>query len=57
MDNAVFWRDCWLSQLRVVELYSVIDADSLGGGIYEFVATVVVEGQAYAESITSAEVP
>ena len=27
----------------MVELDSVIDADILGGGIYEFVATVVVE--------------
>ena len=43
MDDAVFWRDLWLSQVLVVEIEGVADADSLGGGIYEFVAAVVVE--------------
>ena len=57
MENAVFWRDLWLSQVGVVELDGVADADSLGGGIYNFVASVVVEGQNDAEAVTGTEVP
>ena len=49
MNDVVFWSDRWLSQVRVVELNGVADADSLGGGIYKFVALAVVEGRADAE--------
>ena len=41
----------------MVELNGVANADTLGGGIYDFVALVVVEGRANAESVTCAEVP
>ena len=41
----------------MVELDGIANADSLGGGIYDFVAEVVEEVQANAESITCAEVP
>ena len=41
----------------MVELDGVTDADSLGGGIYDFVEEVVVEGRSDAETITGAEVP
>ena len=41
----------------MVELDGIANADSLGGGIYNFVAEVVVEGRANAESVTCAEVP
>ena len=41
----------------MVELNGVANTDSLGGGIYNFVAAVVVEGRANAESVLSAEVP
>ena len=41
----------------MVELNGIANADSLGGGIYDFVAEVVVEGRANAESVTCAEVP
>ena len=44
MDDAVFWRDRWLSQVRVVEIDGVADADSLGCGTYDLVESVVVEG-------------
>ena len=57
MDDEVFWRDRWLSEVRVVELDGVADADSLGGGIYDFVAAKVVEGQSDAEPVMGAEVP
>ena len=57
MDDAVFWCDPWLSQVRVVELDGVADVDSLGGGIYNFVAAVVVEVRSNAESVLCAEVP
>ena len=57
MDNEFFWCDRWLSQVRVVELDGVADADCLGCGIYDFVALVVVGGQADAEPVTGAEVP
>ena len=43
MDYAVFWRDLWLSQVLVVELDGVANAEICGGGIYNFVAAVVVE--------------
>ena len=57
MDGAVLWRDHWSSQVGVVELDGVYDADSLGGGIYGVVAAVVVENRADAETVTGAEVP
>ena len=57
MDDEVFWCDRWLSQVQVVELDGVTEADSLGGGIYEFVSSVVVEVQADAEPVMCAEVP
>ena len=41
----------------MVELDGVADADNLGGGIYDFVAAVVVKGRANAEPVTGAEVP
>ena len=41
----------------MVELNGVANADSLGGGIYKFLAAVVVEGRANAESVTCVEVP
>ena len=41
----------------MVELGSVADAANLGGGIYNFVTSVVVEGQVNAEPVTGAEVP
>ena len=41
----------------MVELDGVNNADSLGGGIDDFVAEVVVEGQANDESVPCAEVP
>ena len=41
----------------MVELDSVANVDSLGGGIYNFVTEVVVEGRANAESVLCAEVP
>ena len=40
----------------MVEIDGVANADSLGGGIYDFVATVVMEGQANAEYVLCAEV-
>ena len=40
----------------MVELNGVADADSFGGGIYNFMAVVVVEGRANAETVTGAEV-
>ena len=40
----------------MVELDGVADADSIGGGIYNFVASVVMEGQSNAKSVTCAEV-
>ena len=57
MGDAVLWRDLWLSQLKVVELDGVADVDSPGGGIYDFVTLVVVEGQADCEPVLGAEVP
>ena len=57
MDNAVFWRDCWLIQIQVAELDGVADAESLGCGIYNLVASLVVEGQADAEPVTGVKVP
>ena len=57
MDNAVFWCDRWLSQVRVVELDGVTDADIFGGVIYNFMAVVVVEVRANSEPFTGAEVP
>ena len=44
MDFAVFWVDRWLCLVGVVELDSVANADSLGGGINDCVTAVVVEG-------------
>ena len=41
----------------MVELDGVANADSLGGGIYDFVAAVAVKGRANAESVPCAEVP
>ena len=41
----------------MVELDGVANADSLGGGIYNFVAELVVEGRAKFEPVTGAEVP
>ena len=41
----------------MVEIGGVSNVDSLGGGIYDFVAAIVVEGRANAESGTCAEVP
>ena len=41
----------------MVELNVIANADSFGGDIYNFVAEVVVEGRANAESVTCAEVP
>ena len=41
----------------MVELNSVANVDSLGGGIKNCGAAVVVEGQANAESVPCAEVP
>ena len=41
----------------MVELDGVTDADIFGGGIYDFMAVVVVEGLANAEPLTGAEVP
>ena len=40
----------------MVELDGVANADIIGDGIYYFVAAVVVEGRANAESVTCAEV-
>ena len=41
----------------MVELDDIANLDSLGVGIYDFVAEVVVEGQANAGSVPFAEVP
>ena len=41
----------------MVELDGVTNADILGGGIYDFVAAVVVEGRANTEPVMGAEVP
>ena len=41
----------------MVEIDGVDNADILGVGIYDFVAVLVVEGQANAESVTCKEVP
>ena len=41
----------------MVELDGVANADSLGGGIDNFVSALVVEGQANYESVPCAEVP
>ena len=41
----------------MVELDDVSDADSLGGGIYNFLAALVVEVRDDAEPITGTEVP
>ena len=41
----------------MVESDGVDNADSLGGGIYNFVAAVVVEVRSNAESVLCAEVP
>ena len=57
MGDAILWCDRWLSQVRVTELDGVDDADSLGCGIYDLVASVVVEGRSDAEPVTGAEVP
>ena len=41
----------------MVKLDGAANEDSLGGGIYDFVAEVVVEGRSNAESVTCKEVP
>ena len=41
----------------MVELDGVANAYSLGGGIYDCVAALVVEGRANAESVPCREVP
>ena len=41
----------------MVELEGVADADSLGGGIYNFVAAAVVDIRANAEPVMGAELP
>ena len=41
----------------MVGLDIVANADSLGGGIYDFVSEVVVEGRSNYESVPCAEVP
>ena len=41
----------------MVESDGVDNADSLGGGIYNFVAELVVEGRAKFKPVTGAEVP
>ena len=57
MDYAVFWRDRWLSQVQVVEFDSVANEDILGGGIYDFVPELVVDGRYNAYFFTCREVP
>ena len=41
----------------MVELDGVANADSIGGGIYDFVTAVLLEGRSNAEFVTCAEVP
>ena len=57
MDDAVFWSDRWLIQVRVAELDGVAGMDSLCCVIYDLVTLVVIEGRADAEPVTGVEVP
>jgi hypothetical protein len=57
VDNGVGWCDSWDSEVVMMEVNSVGDAEGLGFGINDAMAAVMLKGDADVESIRAMEVP
>jgi hypothetical protein len=57
VDNGVGWCDGWDGKVVMTEDNSVGDAEGLGFGIDDAMATVMLQGDANIESVRATEVP